>query len=222
MPLYCASYCARRYTHAAEAAEHAKSWGARFHAGFNARFERMLDLYDRWVQKSLDRPKEVVLGFLGLFVLSFLLYPLVGISFFPAHRCGTIRHQRQGSHRNAPGVDRDYVKKVEDIVRQVVPAADLNTVVSNIGLMSDLSALFTPNSGMHTAFIQVGLKEDHSVSSFTYMDEVRKRVSPPSCPQLRTYFQSGGLVDSVLNQGMPAPIDVQVSGTDLKAADESL
>jgi multidrug efflux pump subunit AcrB len=84
--------------------------------------------------------------------------------------------------------------------------------------MADLSALFTPNSGMHTAFVQVGLKEDHKVSSFAYMAEVRRRIAI-QLPQLRTYFQSGGLVDAVLNQGMPAPIDVQVSGMDLKTDD---
>jgi HAE1 family hydrophobic/amphiphilic exporter-1 len=84
--------------------------------------------------------------------------------------------------------------------------------------MPDLSSLFTPNSGMHTGFVQVGLKEDHKESSFTYMDEVRKRIAA-DLPQLRTYFQSGGLVDSVLNQGKPAPIDVQVSGMDLKTDD---
>ena len=50
------------------------------------------------------------------------------------------------------------------------------------------------------------------------MDEVRRRIAA-QLPQLRTYFQSGGLVDAVLNQGMPAPIDVQVSGMDLKADD---
>jgi len=69
---------------------------------------------------------------------------------------------------------------------------------------------------MHTAFVQVGLKDDHDVSSFDYMDEVRKRVAQ-QLPELRAYLQSGGLVDSVLNQGMPAPIDVQVSGIDLGA-----
>ena len=47
---------------------------------------------------------------------------------------------------------------------------------------------------------------------------MRERIDD-ELPQLRTYFQSGGLVDSVLNQGMPAPIDVQVSGMDLQAAD---
>ena len=70
---------------------------------------------------------------------------------------------------------------------------------------------------MHTAFVQVGLQEEHRISSFTYMDQVRSRIKK-ELPELRTYFQSGGLVDSVLNQGMPAPIDVQISGMDLAAA----
>ena len=218
VPLYCAQYMRAAIHHAAGAAEHAKSWGARFHAGFNARFERMLNLYDRWVQKTLDRPKEVVLGFLGIFVLSFVLYPLVGMSFFPRTDAGQFVINVKAPTGTRLELTTDYVKQVEDIVRQVVPADELNTVVSNVGLMSDLSALFTPNSAMHTAFIQVGLKEDHRVSSFTYMNEVRARISA-ELPQLRTYFQSGGLVDAVLNQGMPAPIDVQVSGMDLKAAD---
>ena len=111
------------------------------------------------------------------------------------------------------------MKRVEDIVRQVIPADELNAIVSNIGLNADLSALSTPNSAMHTAFVQVGLKAEHRVSSFAYMATVRKRVAA-ELPQLRTYFQSGGLVDAVLNQGMPAPIDVQVSGMDLNAANK--
>ncbi len=43
-------------------------------------------------------------------------------------------------------------------MRQVVPPDELQTIVSNIGVMPDLSSLFTPNSGMHTAFVQVGLE----------------------------------------------------------------
>ncbi len=115
-------------------------------------------------------------------------------------------------------VTENYIKQVEGIVRQVVPSSDLNTIVSNIGVNSDLSSLFTPNSGMHTAFVQVGLKEDHKVGSYVYMARVRERVAR-ELPELRTFFQSGGLVDSVLNQGAPAPIDVQVSGSDLQTDD---
>jgi len=218
VPLYCARVLKGFHEHPTEQ-ESRKTWLERFHFGFNQKFDRMLAYYDRTVQKALDRPKEVVVGFLALFVLSFGLYPLVGVSFFPRTDAGQFVINVKAPTGTRLELSENYVKQVEDIVRQVVPADELNTVVSNIGLMSDLSALFTPNSGMHTAFVQVGLKEEHKVSSFTYMRRVRQRIAS-ELPQVRTYFQSGGLVDAVLNQGMPAPIDVQVSGMDLQAANE--
>jgi multidrug efflux pump subunit AcrB len=195
------------------------SWGARFHAAFNAKFEHMLEYYDAWVKKALDHPRTVVVGFVAIFLLSFALYPLVGVAFFPRTDAGQFIINVKAPTGTQIGISEDYIKQVEDIVRHVVSPDDLKSIVSNIGLTSDLSALSTPNSGMHTAFVEVGLKGDHKVSSFTYMDQVRRQISD-QLPQLRTYFQSGGLVDSVLNQGVPAPIDVQVSGMDLNAADE--
>src|SRR5260370_28663306 len=83
-------------------------------------------------------------------------------------------------------------------------------IVSNIGVTPDLSAIYTPNSGMHTAFVQVSLKEDHSLSSFVYMERVRAKLAA-DLPEIQTYFQTGGLVDSIVNQGLPAPFDIQVS-----------
>ncbi len=146
--------------------------------------------------------------------MSFLLLPFIGVSFFPRTDAGQFVINIKAPTGTRIEVTEGDVKQVEEIVRQVIRPGDLNTVVSNIGLTPDLSALFTPNAGMHTGFVQVGLQEDHTISSFIYMSEVRKRIAE-QLPQLRTYFQSGGLVDSVLNQGMPAPIDVQVSGADL-------
>jgi HAE1 family hydrophobic/amphiphilic exporter-1 len=220
VPLFCA-YFLKAHEHNVEPAEGAtakKSWGARFHAGFNAKFEKMLNVYEKYVQKTLDRPREALILFVVMFLVSFLLVPFIGVSFFPRSDAGQFVINVKAPTGTRIEVTNDYVKQVEDIVRQVVKPDDLNTVVSNIGLMADLSALFTSNSGMHTAFVQVGLKEDHHESSFVYMNEVRRRISA-QLPQLRTYFQSGGLVDAVLNQGAPAPIDVQVSGMDLKAND---
>jgi hydrophobic/amphiphilic exporter-1 (mainly G- bacteria), HAE1 family len=226
VPLYCA-HLLKGFVHTEGSGSSAEtpavpasrqSWGHRFHAQFNARFEKLLGSYDRWVKKALDRPKEVVFGFIGVFILSFALYPLVGVSFFPRTDAGQFIINVKAPTGTRIEVTEDYIKKVEAIVRQVVRPSDLAAIVSNIGVTPDLSSLSTPNSAMHTAFVEVGLKEDHKVGSFQYMDEVRKQISE-QLPELRTYFQSGGLVDSVLNQGMPAPIDVQVSGNDLQAAD---
>ncbi len=194
------------------------SWGARFHIRFNVKFDRLLNFYERWVRKALDHPRAVLYAFAGLFLLSFLLYPFIGVSFFPRTDAGQFIINVKAPTGTRIEITENYIKKIEEIVHQVVPPEELNTVVSNIGVNADLSSLFTPNSGMHTAFVQVGLKEDHHISSFVYMDRTRERVAR-ELPELRTYFQSGGLVDSVLNQGAPAPIDVQVSGTDLQTDD---
>src|ERR1700686_3968002 len=218
VPLFCARYlkAIAGYKEGVAAAD--RSWGARFHTRFNAKFDGLLNFYERWVRKALDHPRKVLYAFGGLFLLSFLVYPFIGVSFFPRTDAGQFIINVKAPTGTRIEVTENYVKKVEEIVHQVVPSTELNTVVSNIGVMADLSALFTPNSGMHTAFVQVGLKEDHRVSSFQYMNQVRERVYR-ELPELRTYFQSGGLVDSVLNQGAPAPIDVQVSGADLQTDD---
>ncbi len=213
VPLYCAYVLKPLHEHGVEPAR--QSWGARFHASFNVRFDKMLDVYEKWVRKALDRPREVVIGFIGVFLLSFLLFPFIGVSFFPRTDAGQFVIDIKAPTGTRIESTEQYVGRVESIIRQVVKPEELDTVVSNIGVMADLSALFTPNSAMHTAFVQVGLKSDHKVGSYTYMSEVRKRIAA-EMPELRTYFQSGGLVDSVLNQGMPAPIDVQVSGMDLR------
>ena len=230
VPLYCANFMrAIVHGHASSGEQHGESapeprwtflsWPTRFHIWFNHRFDRMLGLYDRWVQKALDRPRPVVLGFIGIFALSFVLYPLIGVAFFPRTDAGQFVINVKAPTGTRIELTNNYVADVEAIVRRVIPHDELNTVVSNIGLMPDLSALFTPNSGMHTAFIQVGLNPEHKTSSFVYMSRVRQEVDR-ELPQLRTYFQSGGLVDAVLNQGAPAPIDVQVSGQNLEAANE--
>jgi hydrophobic/amphiphilic exporter-1 (mainly G- bacteria), HAE1 family len=219
VPLFCAYYLKPVHHHGTDEDGRKKSWGARFHAKFNAKFEKFLDFYQKWVEKALDSPRATVAGIIGLFVLSFALYPFIGVSFFPRTDAGQFIINVKAPTGTRLELTNEYVKKVEGIVREVVPKSDLSAIVSNIGVFPDLSALFTQNSAMHTAFVEVGLIEDHKGSSFMYMDKVRARIQK-ELPELRTYFQSGGLVDSVLNQGVPAPIDVQVSGMDLNTVDK--
>src|SRR5262249_12792236 len=115
------------------------------------------------------------------------------------------------------GITEEEVAKVEALVRSTVSPEDLGMIVSNIGSTPDFSAIYTTNSGMHTATVQVSLKEDHKTGSYEYMEQVRSRMAR-EMPEVTAYFQSGGLVDAVLGLGMPAPIDVQVSGSNLAAS----
>jgi multidrug efflux pump subunit AcrB len=109
------------------------------------------------------------------------------------------------------------VAKIEKLIREVVAPEDLGMIVSNIGSIAGFQAIYTPNSAMHTAFVQVSLKENHKLGSYDYMTLVKQRVES-EMPELTAYFESGGLVDAVLNMGLPAPIDVQVAGSNIPNA----
>jgi multidrug efflux pump subunit AcrB len=148
-------------------------------------------------------------------LLSFALSPFLGHAYFPRTDPGQFVISVKAPTGTRIELTDQYISRVENDIRSVVDAKDLNMIVSNIGVTPDLSAIYTPNSGMHTAFVQVSLKEDHSLSSFEYMKRVRAKLAS-DLPEVQTYFQSGGLVDSIVNQGLPAPFDIQVSSNNME------
>ncbi|HTG58409.1 MAG TPA: efflux RND transporter permease subunit [Terriglobia bacterium] len=190
------------------------SWGARFNAAFNKRFHQMLDWYEAKVDQHLLRPWVVVSGILGVFLVSLLILPLLGVAFFPRSDAGQFVISMKAPSGTRVELTEKLVAKVEDIVHQVVGPHDLKLIVSNLGVVPDFTSIYTANSGPHTATIQVALNDDHKIGSYEYMDRVRKQLAA-EVPEVDTFFQSGSLQDAVLNQGLPAPIDLQVSGQDL-------
>jgi HAE1 family hydrophobic/amphiphilic exporter-1 len=192
-------------------------WSQRFNGWFNRKFTRMLDRYEGALNLALLRPLATVLGITGLFLFSLALYPLIGKAYFPRTDPGQFVINLKAPTGTRIERTDQLVEHVEQIVREVVPAKDLRIIVSNIGVTPGFSSIYTPNSGPHTAFVQVGLQEGHHLSSFQYMDRMRARLKH-DLPQVSAYFQTGGLVDAILNLGMPAPLDIQVSGMNLEEA----
>jgi multidrug efflux pump subunit AcrB len=184
---------------------------------FNLGFHKLQTKYENAIAMCLDRPVLVVVVFSLFVVCSFALYPFLGKAFFPRTDPGQFVVNVKVPAGTRIEVTDDYIAKMEQDIRSVVSPEDLNMIVSNIGITPDLSAIYTSNSGMHTAFIQVSLKEEHKTGSYAYMQKVRERLTK-DFPDAATYFQAGGLVDSVVNQGKPAPIDIQIGGNDLQQA----
>jgi HAE1 family hydrophobic/amphiphilic exporter-1 len=214
VPLFCAKLIKK---HQADEEVGQGSLGARFGVAarnFNAYFEKMLGKYDRSLGTALLKPVATLVGLTGVSLLCFALYPFLGVSFFPRTDPGQFVINLKAPSGTRVELTENYVKQVEDIIHEVVPPHELQIIVSNIGITTDFSAIYTPNSASHTAFVQVSLKEGHKTGSYEYMKRVRAQLSQ-KLPQLSTYFQSGGLVDAVINLGLPAPIDVQVSGNNL-------
>jgi multidrug efflux pump subunit AcrB len=213
VPLFCARFLRPR-----QPSDGTKQpWSSRFQERFSAGFERFLRFYERMLDRALVRPWRTVGILLGVCALSAVVYPFTGISYFPRTDPGQFVinvKAPSGTHLEAT---EQWIKKVEDIVRSEVPPDELDAIVSNIGVTPGFSSIYTSNSAEHTATVQASLKHGHRVGSYEYIERVRRRVKR-ELPELSAYFQSGGLVDAIINLGYPAPLDIQISGSDLHAS----
>lgn len=225
VPLFCSKFMKAVPETAGQGAEEAgapgggqwslNSLGRRFNSRFNRHFAAFLDRYQRLLSLALNRPAATVTGILALFLSSLALGPLLGVAFFPRTDPAQFTIMLKAPAGMRLELTEGQVQQVENLVRRIVDRDDLDLIVSNIGSVADIPAIYTSNSSENTAFVQVSLNEHHAVSSFEYMDRVGRALGS-EMPQLATYLSASGLVDAIVNMGMPAPIDVQVSGNDLE------
>lgn len=209
VPLFCARFLKGHSAHEAH------GWGARFKAWFDNRFDAMLASYGRAVARAVLWPRSTIAGIMAVFVASLLLFPLVQVAFFPRTDPGQFMVNLKAPTGTRLELTEKEVDRVEDLIRRIVPREELGMIVSNIGVTPGFSSIYTSNSAQHTATVQVSLKDGHDTGSYEYINRVRAAMSD-EMPHITTYFQSGGLVDAVLNLGLPAPIDVQISGSNME------
>lgn len=215
VPLFCAKFIkAPRHKPTHHEGEDADGDDKGFNLWFNRQFHRFLGGYERLLDVTLLRPLATVFFILGVFILSLGLYPALKFAYFPRTDPGQFVINLKAPTGTRVEITEKLVTQVEDIIRQEVPKEDIAVIVANIGVQPGFSSMYTPNSGQHTAFVQVSLQKERKQGSYEYMARVRRRLAA-EMPQLTTYFQTGGLVDAVLNLGLPAPIDIQVTGSDL-------
>jgi multidrug efflux pump subunit AcrB len=213
IPLFCSRFL-QAVPHGGHGTQAESGGGDSRWQRFNRSFNRMLDAYEYWVRRALVHPGRTVAILSGVFVLSLVIYPFLGLAFFPRTDAGQFTINFKVPTGTRLEVTEQYVAKVEDLIRGVVDPKDFKMVVSNIGVVPDFSALYTTNAGPYTATIQVELNKPHRGSSFEYMERVQKEIAA-RFPDVRTFLSSGSMVDAILNMGMPAPIDIQVSSPDL-------
>ena len=205
IPLYCARFLNREQV---LAAEHEASG---IFAIFNRAYERFAGGYQRLLERALDHKAIVVGGVTILFLVSLAMYPRLGTELFPETDAGTFTINFRAPAGTRIELTTDMARQIEAIVRKVIPPEDLDMVVSNIGIAPSISAIYSPNAAQDSGFIQVELKSGHQHPTKYYVAQL-KRLLPMQLSDVRTLFSSGSIIDSVLNLGMMAPIDVQFAG----------
>ena len=205
IPIYCARFLT---AHSAREAESAGRRGPL--AAFMRLYERLASRYERILDKALDHKSVVIGAVAALFAVSMLIYPLIGTELFPQTDAGQFIIDYRAPVGTRIELTEQLTERMENAVRQVIPPGELSTIVSNLGLAPGFSSIYSSNAAADSGFMMVALKPDLKVSTFVYMHKLRELL-PQAVPEVGTFFTSGSIIDSVLNFGLAAPIDVQLS-----------
>jgi len=206
-------------SHDSKEGHHPRNPLVRFQHGFEVRFSKIRESYERLLVWTIAERKRFALGFLAFALVSLALVPFLGENFFPAVDAGEI-----SLHVRAPVGTRieetaALFDHIENRVRQVIPPSELGSIVDNIGLPVSVTANAYLNSGTTgpaEGDILISLKEGHAPTA-NYVKTLRTTL-PQSFPGSSFAFLPADIVSQVLNFGSPAPIDVQVTGPDPKTA----
>jgi multidrug efflux pump subunit AcrB len=187
----------------------------RLHHRFEASFERMRAAYIVLLSGLLVRRRVFAASFLGFCAASLGLAFVLGADFFPTVDAGNIRlHMRAPTGTRIEETAR-LADDVEKVIRQVVPSRELVTILDNLGLPYSGINLSYSNAGTIGTLdgeIQVALNQDHA-PTIKYIDELRALL-PQRFPGVEFFFQPADIVTQILNFGLPAAIDVQITGAD--------
>jgi CzcA family heavy metal efflux pump len=207
-------YIMRGHEHREEAP---KSFLGRFQRGFERKFEDFRRGYEALLETTLEHRGIFVILFLAFCLLSLGLFFFLGEDFFPQVDAGLLRlHVRARPGLRVEETAR-LCDQIEAVLRQQVPQGQLQTILDNIGLPnSGINQSYSSNGtiGTSDAEILIALDPEHHPPTTDLTRQLRE-VLPHRFPGVEFFFQPADIVTQILNFGLPAPIDVQIIGTDM-------
>jgi multidrug efflux pump subunit AcrB len=164
-------------------------------------------MHARWI---------VAAAALLLLLASFALYPLLGQELFPVTDASQIVINVRAPAGTRIENTEQLTQQIEKVIKDIIPNADRQMIVTDIGVLYDWPAGYTANSGPmdSTILVQLGQAKDRSLSSQEYARRLRQSLRH-EFPGVEFAFNTGGMVAAALNFGLPAPINIQVEGRDM-------
>jgi multidrug efflux pump subunit AcrB len=195
--------------------EEKRSFIWRWHSKFDRQFEKMQHHYKRLLDWCLENAAITLGLFALLVVISLPMLLFIGKDFFPYVDSGQMKLHVMPPQGMRLEDSEQYFAAVEKEIRQDIPADQIELILDNIGL---------PNSGINLAFgnestisntdgdilisLKPGKKETQKYTRIL-RDDLRQKF-----PDATFFFTPANITNQILDFGLPAPIDLQVSGHD--------
>ncbi|HYJ36449.1 MAG TPA: efflux RND transporter permease subunit, partial [Rhizomicrobium sp.] len=193
---------------------------ARLQKRFEKGFADMREGYRNLLALAMTKRRRFVFGFLGAVAASMLLVPFLGEDFFPSVDSGQITlHTRTPAGTRVEDTTQ-IVAQIQREVRRIIPANELASIVDNVGLNQSPTNMLYNNTGtvgLQDADTFITLKENHGRTA-DYVRTMRERL-PRLFPSVTFSYPPPDITSQILNFGAPAPLDVQVTGTNRDATE---
>ncbi|MES1191124.1 MAG: efflux RND transporter permease subunit [Steroidobacter sp.] len=190
----------------------------RIQHGFEQRFTAFRSGYHDLLRSAMHHRWGLVMVFMVIGLTAVPLWPWLGRDFFPSVDGGEIKlHLRA---RSGTRIDEtaQICDAVEDTVRQVIPANELQSIADNIGLpYSGINLSYSTSApvGPGDADIFIALNKDHHPTE-NYVRQLRMQLQE-RFPSVSFAFLPADIVSQILNFGLPAPLDIQIVGRNADA-----
>ena len=214
-----AKYLLRNQKFSHDSARVSRNPFVRWQRRFEAAFERLRQGYRRVLEACLHHRRVFLTIFFAACLGSLaILIPWLGQDFFPSVDAGSFKLHLRGPTGMRIEDTAFLCDLVENSIRRQIPAAEVSSIIDNIGLPYSGINLSYSNSapvGTSDADVFVSLSAKHHATD-GYVNQLRVKLAK-EFPGVMFAFLPADIVTQILNFGLPAPIDVQVTGNDLHA-----
>lgn len=191
-----------------------RSFFGRIHRGFNNGFERFRSLYVNALAWALGHRLTVLAAFGIMLGSALIALPLIGRDFFPTVDAGQIRMHIVAASGTRLEQTEKIFSAVEDEIRKIIPAEDLEMIIDNMGVPSEQYNLAFGDSatlGTNDGEVLIALKHERNKGAPAYATDLRRHLKE-KFPELTFYFQPADIVSQILNFGLKSPIDIRIAG----------
>lgn len=188
---------------------------SRFFAGTHNLIRKLTEIYGKMLSVALSYRKTVLTAAVGIFALGAVLVPMIGTELFPHADAGSFTLNVRLPSGTRIELTKAFAQDFDKKLRQWIDPHDLHMIIANAGIGYGFPAAFTPNIGPQDVFFDIELTSDRYHSSQYYAKIIREHIAK-EFPEVELGVELGGLLSSALNMGLKAPIDIQISGPNLK------
>jgi multidrug efflux pump subunit AcrB len=207
------------YARGEEGLAHAKGIIWKVHHKFNVQFEKMRTKYAKALGWCLHHRARVSIVYAVFVGASMLLIAAVGTDFFPTIDSGQMRLHVRGPEGLRIEETERLFGQVEAAIRETLPQGSVTDILDNIGVPNGFNLAFGDSATIGTSDgeILLSLNPESHLKVVDVQRQLRGMLHA-RFPDATEFFQAANITNQILNFGIPAPIDVQVTGRDQAAA----